>query len=77
MLRLENVKIQDNIAEADYYPEAKTEKDFIRINLDTREILELVITSGCEAMHPAHAMRTLIRMAEEGDTSTTRMTMWY
>ena len=77
MLRLENVEIRGNMAQADYYPETETQSGFIRVDLETEEIVELTTVAGYETMYPAHALRTLVRMANEGDTSTTRTTRWY
>lgn len=77
MLRLLNVKIQNDIAQAEYTPEEETQRGFIRVDLKTQQVLEQTDVPGYEIMHPAHARTALIRMASEGDKRTERLVMWY
>ena len=77
MLRLRNIMIHDHIAEADFYPEDSQSKGHIVVNLASGEIESLEEVDGYSGMYPAHAYSTLLKMANEKDTKTERLVMWY
>ena len=77
MLRLENIKITNEIAEADFYPEQETKPGHIVVNLQTEEIDSIVHVPGYEFMYPGHARETLVEMSNSNDKRTERIIMWY
>lgn len=77
MLRLKNIRINDAIAEADYYPETSDVSGHIVVNLSTGEVDSLEPVEGYSDMHPAHAMTELLRMARSKDSATERTVRWY
>jgi len=77
MLTLKNIKIKNNFAEADFYPENSEHHGHIIINLKDEEIEKIKMVKGYSDMHAAHAIQALIEMAKTNDTRTERLVMWY
>lgn len=77
MLRLKNIKINSEVAEADFYPEDSETKGHIVVNLHTREIQSIQHVPGYEFMYPGHARHRLVEMAKEHDESSESLVMWY
>lgn len=77
MLRLKNVKIGNKYAEADFYPENSLQVGHIVVDLSTREIVSCISVPGYGPMYEGHARQGLTRMADEGDTTSERLVMWY
>ena len=77
MLRLKNIRINNAIAEADYYPETSDVSGHSVVNLSTGEVASLEPVEGYSDMHPAHAMKELLRMAKNKDTETEKTVRWY
>lgn len=77
MVRLVNVKMDGKVAEADFFPEDSQEAGHILVDLETGNIMECVNVPGYGASYRAHACQGLIGMAEEGDTRSECLIMWY
>lgn len=77
MLRLKNIKISNDIAEADFYPEDQEVSGHIVVDLQTEEIQSIQHVPGYEFMYPGHAAGKLIDMAEKHDESSESLVMWY
>ncbi|MBR2895797.1 MAG: hypothetical protein IKC03_09105 [Oscillospiraceae bacterium] len=77
MLRLKNIKVGDKIAEADFIPEDSQECGHIVVDLERKEVIAITHVKGYEIMHPSHAKRQLLRMADAGDHRKECLVMWY
>ena len=77
MLRLKNIKIEGNKAEADFYPEDSKEAGHIVVDLDAEEVVSCKDVSGYGESYRGHAKMALIKMAKENNTTTERTVMWY
>lgn len=77
MLRLKNIRIGDKTAEADFFPEDLQEYGHIVVDLEKRDIVSITHVKGYTVMHPSHAKRELLRMADEGDRRQECLVMWY
>ncbi len=77
MLRLENIRIIGDRAEADFYPEGEKQAGHIVVDVARREIVEIKHVPEYEFMYPAHARSQLLRMAEEGDTRKSCVVKWF
>lgn len=77
MLRLKNVKIGSEYAEADFYPEDSQVAGHVVVNLSNGEIISCMDVSGYGDSYKGHAVQRLIRMAEENDLRTECRVMWY
>lgn len=78
MLRLRNIKIENGIAEADYFPEDGKKSAHIVVNLGSGEIVSFGRVDGYTwDAYPAHACQKLLSLAEEGSTDTECLVMWY
>lgn len=77
MLRLKNIKIEAETAEADFYPEDRNEAGHIVVNLSDGEIVSCVDVSGYGDSYSGHARQRLVRMAKEKDTRSECIVMWY
>lgn len=77
MLRLKNIKIGSEYAEADFYPEDSQAAGHIVVNLSTNEIESCVEVYGYGDSYKGHALQRLIKMAKENDIRTECTVMWY
>lgn len=77
MLRLKNIKIEKEIAEADFYPEGKEFFGHIKVDLSTNEIISCDQISGYGDSYSGHAKQRLVRMAKEKDHREECVVMWY
>jgi len=77
MLRLKNIQFQNNVAEADFYPENSKEAGHIVVNLETKEVISCEEVPGFGESYRGHAKWHLIRMANEGATAKEQTVMWY
>lgn len=77
MLRLKNIKIGNEYAEADFYPESGQESGHIIVDLSIGEIVSCIDVSGYGASYRGHALQRLVKMAQEKDTRTECLVMWY
>lgn len=77
MLRLKNVKIGNEIAEADFYPEDGQKAGHIVVNLSDEEISSCVDVPGYGASYSGHARQRLVKMAKEKDIRSECLVMWY
>ena len=77
MLRLKNISISGNTAEADFFPEDGTGHGHIVINLESEEIIHIDHAPGYELIYPGHARKQLVRMAKSDDRRSECTVMWY
>ena len=77
MLRLKNIRIGDGKAEADFFPEGIEKSGHIVVDLSSEKIVSCETVIGYGESYQGHAMRHLIKMANENDKSTERTVMWY
>ena len=76
MLRLKNVKIGSDYAEADFYPEDSDHNGHIVLSLEDGEIYSCTEVSGYGESYVAHARQRLVKMANEHDTRSECLVMW-
>lgn len=77
MLHLKNVKIEGNLAQADFIPEQEQVYGHIVVEVASGAIQQLTNVPGFETMYPRHAAQALCRMAKQNDSRTERVVMWY
>lgn len=77
MLRLKNIRIDENFAEADFIPENSDKVGHIVVDLKSEEIKDIVHVEGYEFMYPGHARYRLVKMAQENDTRSETLVLWY
>ena len=77
MLRLKNVKINEKVAEADFYPEGSKSHGHIVVDIAKEDEISCSIVDGYGPAYAAHAKTRLIRIAKERDTRTECVVMWY
>lgn len=77
MLRLKNIKIGNEVAEADFYPEGLEKAGHIRVDLSTSEIISCDEVPGYGASYCGQARQRLVRMSKENDHREECVVMWY
>lgn len=77
MLRLKNVKIASEYAEADFFPEDGEEFGHVVVDLSTEEISSCDNVPGFGPSYVGHARQRLVRMAKEKDHRNECIVMWY
>lgn len=80
MLTLKNIKIEDGIAEADFYPEDSQECGHIVVDTKAGQwgkIISCVHMEEYGEMYSAHAWMHLVELAKSGDNRTFSRVMWY
>ena len=76
MLRLKNVKIGSEYAEADFYPEDGREFGHVVVDLSGGEIASCTEVPGYGASYSGHARQRLMKMAKENDHRSECLVMW-
>lgn len=80
MIKIINVKRNNNIIEANYIPEGTSESGYIKMDLTTNEILESEDTSsdipGIQTML-LQAAKALPRIADDNPFKDEYVHMWY
>ena len=77
MLRLKNISIAGNTAEADFFPEDGAAYGHIVVDLESEEIIHIDHASGYEMIYPGHARKQLVHMAKSNDCRSECTVMWY
>lgn len=77
MLRLRNVKIGNEYAEADFFPEDSEKAGHVMVNLSDGEIVACNNVPGYGESYAGHARQRLVRMAKEKDHRSECVVMWY
>lgn len=77
MLLLKNIRINNNVAEADYYPEGENRCAHIVVDTDKWEILQDNPIPGYGMMYSGHALGTLVKMTMEKSKDTERVVKWF
>ena len=73
MVILKNITKTKNNISADYYPEGRSEKGFMSMNLKSEEIVEHHNVSS----FAAHVKRELKRLAKIEDPPKEKTILWY
>ena len=74
MVILKNITKTENNISADYYPEGRSEKGFMSMNLKDGEIVEHQNVSSFAA---AHVKRELKRLAKMKEPPKEKTILWY
>lgn len=74
MVILKNITKTKNNISADYYPEGRSEKGFMSMNLKSEEVIEHHNVSSFAA---AHVKRELTRLAKIEDPPKEKTILWY
>ena len=77
MLLLKNIRIEREIAEADFYPEGQENAGHIIVDISSDEIISCKEVPGYGASYAGHARKRLIQMAKENDHREECIVMWY
>ena len=77
MLRLKNIKIGSEYAEADFYPEDGRKFGHVVVDLSDGEIKSCIGVPGYGASYSGHARQRLVKMAKENDSRRECLVMWY
>ncbi len=77
MLRLKNVKIGNEYAEADFFPEDGEKAGHVIVDLSNGEISACDNVPGFGESYAGHARQRLVRMAKEKDYRNECIVMWY
>ena len=77
MLRLKNIMVENNIIEADFYPEDCPSCGHVVVDLVTGRIASFSEVMGYGASYLAHARQSLVGIANEETLPTERLIMWY
>jgi len=75
MVILKNIVKTVSSISADYYPEGKTPKGFMKLSLPDNEIIEHV-GNEC-SMAPAHVRLELLRLAKLDNPPIEKTVLWY
>lgn len=74
MVILKNIKKTENSISADYYPEGKKPKGFMKIQIDGYKVIEHEKASAFAA---AHVRNELKRLAETNNPPKEKTILWY
>lgn len=74
MVILKNIKRTGSDISADYYPEGKEPKGFMRMRLDDNEVIEHENASSFAA---AHVKQELKRLAKAENLPEQKTVLWY
>lgn len=79
MVKLLNIKKNDNIIECDIMPEDSSKKGHLVVDISSEDILEYTLPADYEwcINHVHHAKRFLLRLKTSNDIPDERLIMWY
>ena len=77
MLQLKNIRIENGMAEADFYPEDSKTAGHIVVDLKNEMVVFCESVPGFGESYVGHAKLHLIKMAKQKITATERLVMWY
>lgn len=79
MVKLKNLKRNDNLAECDIIPEDSQQVGHITVNLDSEELENFLLPADYEwcENHVQHAARTLAELMKNGEMPEEYLVMWY
>ncbi|MEG1336558.1 MAG: hypothetical protein RSC99_09110 [Clostridiales bacterium] len=79
MIKLINIKRNDKFIEAEYLPENSKEKGYIKIELESGEVIESKRSPYEDEYyeHFSQAKRELKRLAKEKELPKESLVMWY
>lgn len=76
MICLKNIRIENNIASAEFFPEKSETGGEIVVDLLTEEVIKLQTIQGYGDSYHGHAKWKLIDMARDGDNRRECVVMW-
>lgn len=78
MVKLRNIKKNNNIYECDIWPEDSNNSGHIVVNTDTCKIEECTLPLGYEwcQNHVNHVKRVLVEMSQSKDIPNEKLVMW-
>ena len=76
MLRLKNIKVRNDYAEADFYPEDGNEAGHVVVDLTSGEITSCVDVPGYGASYSGHARQRLVSIAKQNTDCSECLVMW-
>jgi len=79
MLILKNIKINNGCIEANYAPENSSETGYIKINSQTKSLIESEKTSFDDPLpsYFSHAVKVLIKLIDEEQLPEEKVVMWF
>lgn len=78
MIVLRNIVKENDIIEADYYPENGKTFGHIKVDLKTEEVISCIRAEGYEAgSGVAHALNALLKMSDLEEMPKEKTVMWY
>lgn len=77
MLRLKNIKVENGVVEADFYPENSVLSGHIAVDVQTEEVISCKRVEGFGESYEGHAKNHLIRMAKQNKVEKERLVMWH
>lgn len=79
MVKLKNIRIDDNIACCDIYPEDSKTNGTLEVNIKNEDILKYSLPEGFEwcSNHLYHAKDALVKMVSEQEIPKEKTIMWY
>lgn len=79
MVRLKNIKRNNNIIECDIIPEDSAEYGHVAVNIDSAAVESFSLPENYETCisHVHHAKRALLKIAKDEDLPEEKLVMWY
>lgn len=77
MLRLKNIKIENSIAEADYFPEDGAQHGHIVVDLSSGEIICYEKVTSFGMSYPGHARQRLVDLYKSNHLEPECLVIWY
>ena len=79
MIRLKNIRKNNNIIECEIFPEDCKENGYLSVEIDSEEIVKYELPIGYEwcTNHIAHAERELLDMAKNNNVQKEKTIIWY
>ena len=77
MLRLKNIKIGSEYAEADFYPEDSQAFGHVVVDLSNGAIISCIRAPGYGESYVGHARQRLVEMDRDNDSRSECLVMWY
>ena len=79
MIKLRNIKKNNNVLECDIFPEDCKDKGHLIIEINSEKVVTCELPEGYEwcTNHIAHAKYKLLEMAKDGFIPKEKLIMWY
>lgn len=76
MLKLQNINRTNSYIEAHYIPENSSEVGYLKLNCQTKQIVDSKITSYGE-WYQSHAITALKQLLKKDDLPNEKLVAWY